>query len=118
VISDIDIGMKRRVLVQVSDATHADWKRVASEMGVSMSEVARSLIESLVMSDRVPVLSADEAAVLAAPVRAVSPADVAATVPGVKIGSAVCNVNPPGRSRPSCTLPAQHDGRHSWEAGS
>jgi hypothetical protein len=101
--------MTKRVLVQVSDATHADWKRAASERGVSMSEVARALIEREVVPGK---------RVLAVAPAAVTPSEVAATVPGVRVASAVCNVSPPGRSRPSCTLPARHDGRHSWEAGS
>jgi Zn-dependent membrane protease YugP len=46
VISDICVSMKKRVLVQVSDVTHARWKRVASDRGMSMSEVARRLLEA------------------------------------------------------------------------
>jgi hypothetical protein len=38
--------MKKRVLVQVSDITHAEWKRLASDKGMSMSEVARRLLEA------------------------------------------------------------------------
>jgi hypothetical protein len=76
VISDIDIGMTKRVLVQVSDATHADWKRAASERGVSMSEVARALIEREVVPGK---------RVLAVAPAAVTPSAVAATVPGVGI---------------------------------
>ncbi len=37
--------------MQVSEATHADWKRVASERGVSMSEIARGLIEEAVLEE-------------------------------------------------------------------
>lgn len=38
--------MAKRVLVQVSDITHERWKRVASGKGMSMSEVARRLLEA------------------------------------------------------------------------
>ncbi len=38
--------MAKRVLVQVSDITHDQWKRVASDKGMSMSEVARRLLET------------------------------------------------------------------------
>lgn len=43
--------MKRRVLVQVDEVTHAEWKRLASEKGMSMSEVARRLLESYVRKE-------------------------------------------------------------------
>ena len=62
----------KRVLVQVSEATHADWKRVASERGVSMSEVARALIEREVVPGK---------RVMAAAVSV--PADAPAKVGGV-----------------------------------
>ncbi len=91
-----------------------------------MSELARDLIERAVLTERAVVAQVVEQRPSAEKVagsspvaaRSVSPADVAATVPGVTVASAICGVSPPGRSRPSCTLPAKHDGRHSWEAGS
>lgn len=45
VISDIVAGVKR-VLVQVDEVTHGEWKRLASDKGMSMSEVARRLLEA------------------------------------------------------------------------
>jgi hypothetical protein len=38
--------MKKRVLVQVEEDTHAQWKSEAERRGMSMSEVARKLIEN------------------------------------------------------------------------
>ncbi len=79
----------KRVLVQVSEATHADWKRVASDRGVSMSEVARALIEREVVPGK-RVLAVDDRAVLESAVRAkeiaARPSVVAAKVPGVSVG--------------------------------
>ena len=45
-ISDITQGMKKRVLVQVEEDTHAKWKSEADRRGMSMSEIARRLIEN------------------------------------------------------------------------
>lgn len=121
--------MKRRVLVQVDEGTHVAWKARAFAEGRSMSDLARQLIESAVLTergghDRAGVEPSDGPAGLGGGVpapravapRSVSPADVAATIPGVRVASAVCGVCPPGRSRPSCSLPTKHDGKHSWEA--
>lgn len=44
-ISDI-VACVKRVLVQVDEVTHGEWKRVASGKGMSMSEVARRLLEA------------------------------------------------------------------------
>jgi len=38
--------MKKRVLVQVEEDTHAKWKSEADRRGMSMSEIARRLIEN------------------------------------------------------------------------
>ncbi len=122
--------MKRRVLVQVDEGTHVAWKERAFSQGRSMSDIARELIERAVLTERAggsgsagsdPETSGVPQRGTAVPseplVRSVSPADVAATIEGVQIGSSVCGVSPPGRNRPSCSLAAKHDGRHSWEAG-
>lgn len=44
--------MKRRVLVQVEEGTHAAWKARAFSEGRSMSELARDLIERAVLTGR------------------------------------------------------------------
>ena len=49
-ISDIVACMKR-VLVQVSEETHLAWKMVAKSKGMSMSELARKLIEVYVAKE-------------------------------------------------------------------
>lgn len=124
----------KRVLVQVDEGTHVAWKARAFSEGRSMSELARDLIERAVLTGRdqgrrgvavgldaaVPTVSFGGGSTASlspsgdSSRRSVS-ADVAATIPGVTVASAVCLVCPPGRSRPACSLPVKHDGKHSWE---